>query len=132
MRDTKVDGITDEIILQQYLRTLYNGILHHSTGDNQLAQLYHETGMSETHSATTPLLYMQHLQVTYKAHTSHTDWPQKVMEGARHQGRDQKTPLASRVAVTDTRTDVQGRHRQMKNHPLRKHSNSPTTTGQVG
>jgi hypothetical protein len=52
---------------------------------------------------------MQHLQVTYEAQTSHTDWPQKVMDAASHQERDQKTPSTSSVEVTDTCTDIQGK-----------------------
>ena len=55
-----------------------------------------------------PTQYMQHLQVTYEAHTSRTDWSQEAMDVTSHQRRDQEAPLASSGEVTETGTDIQG------------------------
>ena len=55
-----------------------------------------------------PTQYMQHLQVTYEAHISRTDWSQEAMDVTSHQRRDQEAPLASSGEVTETGTDIQG------------------------
>ena len=51
---------------------------------------------------------MQHLQVTYEAHTSRNEWPQEAMDVTSQQRRDQETPSASSGEVTETGTDIQG------------------------
>ena len=50
---------------------------------------------------------MQHLQVTYKAHTSRNEWPQEAMDVTSQQRRDQEKPSATSREVTETGTDIQ-------------------------